>query len=121
MSMTMSARRVGDVMIVDFSGRIVLGEQGASLRNLLNDLLSNGHKKVLFNLADVDYIDTSGLGYLLSALLSVRKQQGELKLLNLTKKVDDVMQITKLYTVFEIFDDEAAATRSFGQSASATA
>ena len=121
MSMTISVRRAGDVTIVDFCGRIVLGEQGASLRNLISDLLSKGHNKILFNLGDVSHIDTSGLGYLLSALLSARKQQGELKLLNLTKKVEDVMQITKLYTVFEIFEDEAAAVKSFGRSASATA
>jgi anti-sigma B factor antagonist len=121
MSMTMSVRQAGDVTIVDFSGRIVLGEQGASLRNLISDLLSKGHNKILFNLGDVIHIDTSGLGYLLSALLSVRKQQGELKLLNLTEKVEDVMQITKLYTIFEIFEDEVAALKSFGRSASATA
>ena len=121
MNMTTSTREVGGVTIVDISGRIVLGEESAALRSLVGDLLSKGHKKILFNLGDVNYIDSSGLGHLVSAFTSVRKQDGELKLLNLTKKVHDVMQITKLYTVFEIMDDEAAAVRSFGHSSTATA
>jgi anti-sigma B factor antagonist len=105
---------------VDISGRIVLGEESAALRDLVCDLLSKGHKKILFNLADVNYIDSSGLGHLVSAFTSVRKQQGELKLLNLTNKVQDVMQITRLYTVFDIMDDEGVAVKSFDQSAAAT-
>lgn len=121
MNMTTSTREEGGVTIVDISGRIVLGEESAALRNLVGDLLSKGHKKILFNLGDVNYIDSSGLGHLVSAFTSVRKQDGELKLLNLTKKVHDVMQITKLYTVFDIMDDEAAAIRSFGQSSAANA
>jgi anti-sigma B factor antagonist len=121
MNMTTSTRQVGDVTIVDISGRIVLGEESAALRNLVCDLLSKGHKKILFNLDDVNYIDSSGLGHLVSAFTSVRKQEGELKLLNLTKRVHDVMQITKLYTVFDIMDDEAVAVTSFGQSGAARA
>jgi len=117
MHMTIITRQVGGVTIVDISGRIVLGEESAALRDLVRDLLSKGHKKILFNLGDVNYIDSSGLGHLVSALTSVRKQEGELKLLNLTNKVHDVMQITRLYTVFDIMDDEAAAVKSFGQSA----
>ena len=120
MDMTTSTRQVGGVTIVDISGRIVLGEESAALRGLVRDLLNEGHKKILFNLAEVNYIDSSGLGHLVSAFTSVRKQGGELKLLSLTKKVHDVMQITKLYTVFEVMDDEAAAVQSFGQSSSAT-
>ena len=120
MNMTIITRQAGDVTIVDISGRIVLGEESAALRNLVCDLTSKGHKKILFNLGDVNYIDSSGLGHLVSAFTSVRKQGGELKLLNLTKKVHDVMQITKLYTVFDIMDDEAAAVRSFTQSSAAT-
>ena len=120
MNMTTSTREVGGVTIVDISGRIVLGEESAALRNLVGDLLNKGHKKILFNLGDVDYIDSSGLGHLVSAFSSVQKQGGELKLLNLTKKVQDVMQITRLYTVFEIMDDEAAAVRSFAPSSAAT-
>jgi len=84
-------------------------------------LLSRGHKKILFNLGDVNYIDSSGLGHLVSAFTSVRKQRGELKLLNLMKKVQDVIQIAKLYTVFDVMDDQAVAIRSFGQSTTTTA
>ena len=121
MHMTTSTRQVGGVTIVDISGRIVLGEECASLRDLIADLLSKGHKKILFNLGEVNYIDSSGLGHLVSAFTSVRKQDGELKLLNLTNKVHDLMQITRLYTVFDIMDDEAVAVESFGQSLAATA
>jgi anti-sigma B factor antagonist len=120
MNMTTTTRLVGGVTIVDISGRIVLGEESAALRNLVCDLLNKGHKKILLNLGDVNYIDSSGLGNLVSAFTSVRKQEGELKLLNLTNKVHDVMQIAKLYTVFDIMDDEEAAVKSFGQSAAAT-
>jgi anti-sigma B factor antagonist len=120
MQMTASTRQVGGVTIVDIRGRIVLGEESAALRDLVRDLLSKGHKKILFNLGDVNYIDSSGLGHLVSAFTSVRKQDGELKLLNLTNKVHDLMQITRLYTVFEIMDDEAVAVKSFAQSATAT-
>ena len=120
MNMTTSTRQAGGVTIVDISGRIVLGEESAALRELVCDLLSKGHKKILFNLGDVNYIDSSGLGHLVSAFTSVRKQEGELKLLKLTNKVHDLMQITKLYTVFDIMDDESVAVKSFGQSATTT-
>jgi anti-sigma B factor antagonist len=120
MQMSTTIRQVGGVTIVDISGRIVLGEESAALRDLVCDLLSKGHKKILFNLGNVNYIDSSGLGHLVSAFTSVRKQAGELKLLNLTNKVHDVMQITKLYTVFDIMDDEGVAVKSFDQSAAAT-
>ena len=120
MNMTTRIRQVGGVTIVDISGRIVLGEESAALRDLVCDLLSKGHKKILFNLGDVNYIDSSGLGHLVSAFTSARKQEGELKLLNLTNKVHDVLQITRLYTVFDIMDDEAVAVKSFGNSAAAT-
>src|SRR5450432_3778220 len=116
MSMTTSTRQASSVTIVDISGRIVIGEESAALRDLVRDLLTKGHKKILFNLGDVDYIDSTGLGSLIGAFTSVRKQGGELKLFNLTNKVQDVMQVTKLYTVFDIFNDEAAGVRSFGQS-----
>jgi anti-sigma B factor antagonist len=120
MNMTTSIRQVGGVTIVDISGRIQLGEESAALRDLVSHLLSKGHKKILFNLGDVNYIDSSGLGHLVSAFTSVRKQGGELKLLNLTKNVHNVMQMTRLYTVFDIMDDEAVALKSFSQSAAAT-
>jgi len=120
MSMTTTTRQVGGVTIVDISGRVVLGEESAALRNLVCDLLTKGHRKILLNLGDVNHIDSSGLGSLVSAFTSVRKQEGELKLLNLTNKVHDVLQIAKLYTVFDIMDDEEAAVKSFGRSAAAT-
>ena len=116
MNMTISTRQVGGITILDIGGRIVLGEEGASLRDVIRDLLKNGHKQILFNLGDVAYIDTTGLGSLVGAFTTVRKQGGELKLLNLPEKLAGVMQITKLYTVFDIMNDEAAAVKSFSQS-----
>jgi anti-sigma B factor antagonist len=102
-------------------GRIVLGDEGsAHLRKLVSELLSQGRKKILLNLAEVTYIDTSGLASLINALAQARKQGGELKLVNLSQKVQDLMQITKLHTVFDIYNDEAAAVRSFSQAAAAT-
>ena len=116
MNMTMSTRQVGAITILDIGGRIVLGEEGASLRAVIRDLLKNGHKQILFNLGDVASIDTIGFGSLVGAFTTVRKQGGDLKLLNLPEKFAGVMQITKLYTVFDIINDEAAAVKSFSQS-----
>lgn len=113
MTMKISSRQVDGVSVLDCSGRITLGEGSITLRDTVRDLLSKGHKKILLNLADVSYIDSSGIGELVSAFTTVRNQQGELKLLNLTKKVHDLLQITKLYTVFDVKDDEAAAIKSF--------
>jgi anti-sigma B factor antagonist len=121
MDMTTATRQVAAVTIVDIGGRIVLGRETAALRNLVFELLSNGHKRILFNLGDVNYIDSSGWGLLVSAYTSVRSRGGELKLLNLTKSVQDVRQITKLYTIFDILDDETVAVKSFGQSTVASA
>jgi anti-sigma B factor antagonist len=119
MNIITSTRQVGGVTIVDISGRIVLGQESAALRDEVLDLLSKGHKQILLNLADVDHIDSMGLGALVSAFASVRKQGGELKLLNLTDKAADLMQVTKLYTIFDIMNDEAAGVKSFGQSTAA--
>ena len=116
MSMKATIRRVDSVMVVDISGRITLGEGCAQLRELIRDQLSKGNKKLLLNLADVTYIDSSGIGELVSAYTAVSNQGGQLKLLNLTKKVHDLLQITKLYTVFDIHDDEAKAIASFEKS-----
>jgi anti-sigma B factor antagonist len=113
MSMKISTRQVDGVTVVDCSGRITLGEGSITLRETVSQLLSQNQKKILLNLADVNYIDSSGIGELVSAFTTVRKQGGDLKLLNLTKKVHDLLQITKLYTVFEVKDDEAAAIKSF--------
>jgi anti-sigma B factor antagonist len=121
MKMIMKTRQVGGVTVVDISGRIELGEESAALRDMVMDLLKKGHKQILLNLGDVHYIDSTGLGTLVSAFTSMRKQGGELKLLNLTNKVSDLMQITKLYTVFDIASDEAAGVKSFDQSTAATA
>ena len=111
--MKASTRQVDGVTIVDLSGRITLGEGSVILRDTIKDLLGKGQKKILLNLGDVSYIDSSGIGELVSAFTSVRNQGGELKLLNLTKKVHDLLQITKLYTVFDVKDDEAAAIGAF--------
>lgn len=116
MSMKISTRQVDGVTILDLSGRITLGEGSVQLRDAVRDLLSKGQKHILLNLADVNYIDSSGIGELVSAFTTMRNQGGELKLLKLTKKVHDLLQITKLYTVFDIKDDEAEAIASFKQS-----
>jgi anti-sigma B factor antagonist len=113
MKMTASTRLVGGVTIVDLYGRIVLGEGSVGVRDLVRNLIKGGNKKILLNLRDVDYIDSSGLGELVSAFTSVRSQGGELKLLNLTKRVRALLQITKLLTVFDITDDEAISVKSF--------
>lgn len=120
MDMTTSTRYAGDVAVVDISGRIVLGEESAALRNVITDLLNSGQKKILLNLGDVNYIDSSGLGQLVSTFTTVRRQNGELKLFNLNNKVHDVLQITKLYTVFDISNDEATAVKSFAHSTAAS-
>jgi anti-sigma B factor antagonist len=98
---------------MDAVGRITLGEGSSVFRETLRELVTKGQKKVLLNLADVSYIDSSGIGELVSGFTSVTNQGGQLKLLNLNKRVQDLLQITKLYTVFEVFEDEAAAVRSF--------
>ena len=113
MSMKVSTRQVDGITILDLSGRITLGEGSVQLRDSVRDLLSKGSKHILLNLGDVNYIDSSGIGELVSAYTTVRNQGGELKLLNLTKKVHDLLQITKLYTVFDIKDDEASAIAAF--------
>jgi len=112
-SIKISSRQVDGVTILDLSGRITLGEGSVQLRDAVRDLLSKGQKKILLNLADVNYIDSSGIGELVSAFTTVKNQGGELKLLNLTKKVHDLLQLTKLFTVFDVYSDENAALSSF--------
>ena len=116
MNMTSNTRLVGGVTIVDLSGRIVLGDGSVALRDLVRNLISEGNKKILLNLRNVDYIDSSGLGELVSAFTSMRSVGGALKLLNLTKRVQALLQITKLSTVFDITDDEATSLKSFSPS-----
>jgi anti-sigma B factor antagonist len=118
-SMKATIRIVDGVTVVDVSGRITLGEGCTQLRELIRDQLGKGNKNILLNLADVTYIDSSGIGELVSGFTGVARQGGALKLLNLTKKVHDLLQITKLYTVFDIYDDEAKAISSFATSPSA--
>ena len=113
MSVKLATRQVGDVTVVDAVGRITLGEGASMFRDTIRDLASSGHKKLLLNLAEISYIDSSGIGEMVSGFTTVTNQGGAVKLLNLTKRVKDLLQITKLYTVFEVFDDEAAAVRSF--------
>jgi anti-sigma B factor antagonist len=113
MSLHATHRDAGQVTVVDLSGRIVLGDGSALLRKTIRGLLDEERKLILLDLADVDYIDSSGIGELVSAYTAVKNQSGDLKLLHLTKKVKDLLQITKLYTVFDVFTDEGTALRSF--------
>lgn len=113
MSVKLTTRQVGDVCVVDAVGRITLGEGSSIFRDTIRDLVAKGEKKILVNLAEVTYIDSSGIGEMVSGFTTVTNHGGNLKLLNLSKRVQDLLQITKLYTVFEAFDDEAAAVRSY--------
>lgn len=113
MALTIASRQVDGVTVLDLSGRITLGEGSVQLRDAVRDLIGKGHKDILVNLEDVNYIDSSGLGELVSAYTTARNQSARLKLLKLTKKVHDLLQLTKLYTVFDIYDDEASAIGSF--------
>lgn len=113
MSVKLTTRQVGDVTVIDSVGRITLGEGSSSFRDTIRDLATKGNKKLLLNLAEVTYIDSSGIGELVSGFTTVTNAGGQLKLLHLNKRVKDLLQITKLYTVFEVFDDEAQAVRSF--------
>ena len=113
MSIKLTSRQVGDVTVVDAAGRITLGEGSSALRDMLRDMVAKGQKKILLNLGEVSYIDSSGIGELVSGFTTVTNQGGSLKLLGLTKRVKDLLQITKLYTVFDVHDDEASAVRSF--------
>jgi anti-sigma B factor antagonist len=112
-SVKIDTRKVGDVTVVDVSGRITLGEGSSALRDVLRDLSAQGNKKILLNLSEVSYIDSSGIGELVSGFTSVSNGGGTLKLLGLTKRVKDLLQITKLYTVFDVHEEEAHAIRSF--------
>jgi anti-sigma B factor antagonist len=121
MNMTTSVRNVGDVTVVDVSGRIQLGDESAALRDLIAEQLRKGNRKIVLDLADVDYIDSSGLGALVSSAATVRREGGDLKLVKLSDRVDDLMEVTRLYTVFDIEDSEDEAIRAFGRSAAAGA
>jgi anti-sigma B factor antagonist len=114
MSFKMSTRETHDISIIDLSGQLTMGDACAGIRDEVRDELGQGTRKIILNLADVTYIDSAGLGELTAAFTSVNNRDGKLKLLNLTKRVRDLMQITKLYTVFDVYDDEKKAIASFG-------
>jgi anti-sigma B factor antagonist len=113
MSLKIDRREVGKVTILDIEGRIVLGDEIHKLRDAIQGLIQQDQKKIILNLAGVDYIDSSGVGELVANFTAVRNAGGELKLLNLTQKVQDVLYVTKLATVFDIKDDEFHAVKSF--------
>jgi anti-sigma B factor antagonist len=113
MSAKLTTRQVDDVTILDVTGRITLGEGSSALRDALHSAVEAGNRKILLNLGEVNYIDSSGIGELVAGFTSVANHGGSLKLLNLTKRVQDLLQITKLYTVFDVHDDEAHAIKSF--------
>jgi anti-sigma B factor antagonist len=111
--MTISERILGDVAVVDIKGRITFGEDAEQLRDKINSLLHQGHKKLLLNLSGVDYVDSAGLGEIVGTFATVRRHGGMLKLLGLTSRIHDLLSITKLLTVFETFDAEGPAIHSF--------
>jgi anti-sigma B factor antagonist len=119
MSLTANIRHFGDVAVVDLDGRITLGESTGLLRDNLRQLLAQGSKKIILNLAKVSYVDSAGLGELVGLYTTAKNQGGGVKLLNLQKKLSDLMQITKLHTIFETYDNEQKAINSFAQTATA--
>lgn len=113
MNITLATRRANDVTVLDISGRLTIGEGLGVVRNTIHELLAEGHKKFLLNLAELTYIDSAGLGGLISARAAVAEQGGKFKLLNLTKRVHDLFKITRTDTIFELYQDEASALSSF--------
>ena len=113
MSVKLASRQVGDVTVIDAAGRVTLGEAASAFRDTIRDLAAKGNKKILLNLAEVSYIDSSGIGEMVSGFTTITNGGGQLKLLGLNKRIKDLLQITKLYTVFDTYEDEAAAVRSF--------
>ncbi|MEZ5347173.1 MAG: STAS domain-containing protein [Pyrinomonadaceae bacterium] len=111
--LNISERQAGDVTILDMSGKVTIGEGSVALRNTIRKLLGEGKKNILLNLGEVGYIDSSGIGELVSSFTAVNKESGSLKLLNLTQKIQDLLAITKLLTVFDTFDDEGEALASY--------
>ena len=111
--MKIETRSVGDVHILDISGKITLGEATKTIRNTISDLLVNGGKKIVLNLTDVNYIDSSGIGELVRTYTTVTNEGRQLKLLNLTKKIRELLAMTKLLTVFQVYENEQAAVASF--------
>ena len=115
--MQIEERNVGDVVVLDLKGKVTLGAGDELLKDKVNSLVNQGHRKIILNLADVPYVDSAGLGEIVRTYTTVSKNGGSLKLLNLTKRITDLLAITKLLTVFETFDAESEAVRSFSASA----
>jgi anti-sigma B factor antagonist len=111
--MEIAERTVSDITVLDLKGKMTLGEGDELLKDKINSLLSQGRKKLVLNLEGVPYIDSAGLGEIVRTFTTVSRQGGSLKLLNLTKRIEDLLSITKLLTVFETFDTEAEAIKSF--------
>ncbi len=106
-------RQAGDVTVLDMEGKITIGEGSVAVRSAIRRLLEEGKRKILLNLAGVGYVDSSGIGELVSSYTTINREGGQLKLLNLTQKIQDLLAITKLLTVFDVYDDEATALNSF--------
>ena len=117
--MHIDERTIGDVVVLDLAGRVMLGEGDELLRDKVNSLMNQGRKKIVLNLAEVPYIDSAGLGEVVRTFTTVSRQGGQLKLLNLTKRITDLLAITKLLTVFDTYDSEQEAVQSFSASAKA--
>lgn len=115
--MQIDERTIGDVLVLDIKGRITLGEGDELLKDKVNSLLNQGKKKIVLNLAEVPYVDSAGLGEIVRTYTTVSRQGGNLKLLNLTKRITDLLAITKLLTVFEVYESETDAVQSFSASA----
>ncbi len=111
--LNINERQAGDVTVLDLSGKITIGEGSVALRAAIRRLLEEGKKRILLNLAGVSYVDSSGIGELVSSYTAINKEGGQLKLLNLTQKIQDLLTITKLLTVFDVYDSEAEALNSF--------
>ena len=113
MSLKLTTHQKGEVIVVDTSGKVMLGEGTSTLRTKIRELVASGSRRIVLNMADVSYMDSSGMGELIAAHTTVTTAGGEIKLLHLAKRVHDLLKLTKLYTVFEAFEDEAAAVASF--------
>jgi anti-sigma B factor antagonist len=111
--LNISERQAGDVTVLDLSGKITIGEGSVSLRSAIRRLIEEGKKKILLNLGKVSYVDSSGIGELVSSFTTINREGGQLKLLNLSQKIQDLMTITKLHTVFDVYDEETGALNSF--------
>jgi len=114
MSVKLTTHQKGEVIVVVASGKLTMGEGASTLRTKIRELVASGSRRIVLNMADVSYMDSSGLGELIGAHTTVTTAGGEIKLLNLAKRVHDLLKLTKLYTVFEVFESESAAITSFG-------